>query len=496
MPFTVCPWNAPPYRKSLRRGKWLRGALLGWVLGAGGCAQLPTDLPTRPALKAPNIAATVTALTEPSLSHATPEPYDHWWQAFACPDLDRFIAGALKDHPDLATAQARLHTVEQTEQLARLATGIQYDTSASILQERLTKLGLFPPPIGGESFNQTDVTQNLSYTLDWWGKNRDLVRSAGNESQAQRFESAAARLTVAATVADAYFAWAGVGARLAAVRALQQQHRKEYDLHQARFDLGLDARQSLLDARAKLDADDERIHGLEYQEHAARYRMGVAIGADPDQTAALPTPTLPSHVPPLPAQLPLDWIALRPDISALHKRIEAAADQVAAARADFYPNIDLRTMVGLETLRLDTLFHAGALSASIGPSVHLPIFNTRTLRAKLGMQEADYAATVTEYNHAVLEAARQVVDAYALVLSLNQRYQARQQTLQNAQQARDLAQQRQRLGLNGLIETLEKDDLVRDQQMQNIAMQADHLRARVALFAALGGDATAQEKTP
>jgi multidrug efflux system outer membrane protein len=172
----------------------------------------------------------------------------------------------------------------------------------------------------------------------------------------------------------------------------------------------------------------------------------------------------------------------------LRSRVEAAADLSAAARADFYPNLDLRLMVGLETLDLGTLFRADSLSASVGPALHLPIFNGQTLRAKLGMREADYAAAVAAYNRTILEAARQAADAYALVTSLDQRSQAQQRALQETEQTRTLAEHRQKLGLDGPLQALEANSAVLGQRMNEIEIQSARLRARVALFKALGGD--------
>ena len=472
----------------------LPGFLLSLTLSA--CASLPTDLPPRPDLRAPATEATLTGANGKT-GHAKAVALDErWWTSFGLPELDRLIETALKDAPDLAAAQARLRIAGQAERLARLDAQVHYATDASITRQHLSKNGLFPPPIGGSTFTQTDITENLSYSLDWWGRNRDLVRAAGNERQAARDEAEAVRQSIAAAVADAYFARADVEARLALARALADDHRKEHDLLQARFDLGLDSAQPLIDARRTLDLDEDRIHGLDYLAHSLRYRMSMLIGSDPDHAAALPTPGLDARLPALPASLPLDWLARRPDVAALRSRVEAASDRSAATRAEFYPNLDLRMMVGLETLDLAKLFQANSVSASIGPALHLPIFNTRTLQAKLALREADYAAAVAAYNRSILEAARQSADAYALIASLAQRSQAQQQALRETEHTRALATQRQTLGLASPLDALEADSAVLGQRMNDIEIQAARLRAHVALFKALGGNVTLEDPAP
>ncbi len=464
------------------------------VLALSACAPLPTDLPPRPALRHP---ATATTLARLNTGHAaTATLTEAWWESFGLTELNRLIETALKDAPDLAAAQARLRAAGQAERLARLDAQVHYETDAALTREHLSRNGLFPPPIGGSTFTQTDITENLSYTLDWWGRNRDLVQAAGNERHAAQEEAAAIRQSLAAAVADVYFASADVETRLEVARALANDHRKERELLRARYDLGLDSAQPLIDARRKLDLDEDRIHSLDYLARSLRYRMSALIGADPDHAAALPMPTLDARLPPLPNNLPLDWLARRPDVAALRSGVEAAFDRSAAARADFYPNLDLRMMVGLETLDLAKLFQANSLSASIGPALHLPIFNARTLRAKLGMREADYAAAVAAYNGTILEAACQAADAYALIASLDHRSQAQQQALQETERTRALAEQRNTLGLAGPLDALEADSAMLGQRMTNIEIRAARLRARVALFKALGGDTPLKDPAP
>lgn len=464
----------------------MRHLALALPLLLAGCAQLPGDLPARPALSAPHADASVAALAGAASERGQAAVPERWWQAFGRPDLDRLIETALRDQPDLATARARLAMAGQAERLAGLESGLHYATDATLVRERLSENGLFPPPIGGSTFTQTDITQNVSYSLDWWGRNHALLSAAGNERQAAEAEMAAVRLAVAAAVADAYFALADVEARLALARAIEARHRQERDLLQARYDLGLDAALPLIDARRRLDLDADRVQGLEYLVRAWRYRLSALIGSDPDHAGALQA-SLDATPPAPPAHLPLGWLAARPDVAALRSRVEAAADQSTAARAEFYPNLDLRLMIGLETLDLGKLLRAGSVSATVGPALHLPIFNTSTLRAKLGLREADYAEAVAAYNRAVQEAARQSADAYALVVSLDRRGAAQQRAMAEGERTRSLAEQRQGLGLAGPLDALEADSAVLDQRMADTEIQAARLRARVALLKAVGG---------
>ncbi|WP_165873476.1 efflux transporter outer membrane subunit [Parasulfuritortus cantonensis] len=458
------------------------------LVGLAACAPLPADLPARPALSTPSADATLANLAAPlphTAADARPAP---WWRAFGAPELDRLIDTALRDQPDLAAAQARLAAAGQAERLAALDAGAHYATDVSLSRQRLSENGLYPPPIGGSTYTETQISQGVAYNLDWWGRNRALLRAAGNERRAAGSELAAARLSVAAAVADTYFGLADVDTRLRLARDLEACHVRERDLLQARHDLGLDAALPLIDARRKLDYDADLVHRLDYLGHAWRYRLSALLGSDPDHAGALPIPHANPAPPALPASLPVAWLARRPDVAALRSRVEAAAEQSTAAKAEFYPNLDLRLMVGLDTLELGKLLRAGSLTAAAGPALHLPIFNTATLRARLGLREADYAGAVAAYNHAVQEAARQGADAYALIASLERRAAAQDQAMQEAVRTRTLVGQRRDAGLAGPLDALEADAAVLGERLNDSEIQAARLRARVALYQALGGD--------
>lgn len=467
--------------------------LLPVFLLLAGCAQLPHDLPPRPQMKTPEAAETMTRLATGLAKKEREADTRPWWQDFGRPDLDRLIEEALRDQPDLAEARARLDAANRAERLAKLDADIHYSTDASLVREHLSKNGLFPPPIGGSTINLADISQSVSYNLDWWGKNRALLRAAGNERLAALEEADAVRLTIAASVADAYFAWADVETRLNLARDLAKRHRQVLDLLEKRFELGLDAAKPSLDARRTLALDEDRVQQLAYLNRAWRYRLNALVGHDPDHADELPAPSLDARLPDLPATLPLGWLARRPDIAALRDRVEAASARSDATRAEFYPNLDLKLMVGLETLDLAKLLEHGSFMGSFGPALHLPLFNSHTLQAKLGMREADYDAAVAAYNRAILDAARQSADAYALVASLERRNRAQQAALDETEQLRALAEQRLKLGLADPLATLDADGAVLQQRMSETETQAARLRARVALFRAIGGDTTLKD---
>lgn len=457
-------------------------------LALSGCAILPSDLPPRPEIKTLETNAAATPDSLGAAPSKNPEALQAWWESFGRSDLDQLIETALREKPDLAAAQARVEAASRAERLASLEVNSpQYSTDASISRHRLSDNGLFPTSFTGKLYTQMLASQSISYDLGWWSRNRSLLRAARSDSQAAQEEVAAVQLDISTAVADAYFAWAGVLAQLENSRELVRCRRQELDLREHRYVLGLDAASPGLDARRKLDLEEDFLNQLEYLDRAWRYRLSALIGSDPNHADELPTPSLDASMPPLPENLPLGWLAYRPDIAALRSRIEAASARSDATKAEFYPNLDLRLLAGLDSLDLAQFIDSRSLMGAVGVSVHLPLFNTSRLRARLGIREAEYSHAVSVYNRAILDGAQQSADAYALIESLEQRSRAQRSASNETEKIRDLAQRREGLGLVGPIETLESESALLGQRLRETETQTALLRARVSFFRALGG---------
>jgi NodT family efflux transporter outer membrane factor (OMF) lipoprotein len=459
-----------------------------------GCASFPKDLPQRPALLYPSAGQAMASMGVGKASQTHEGPAGPWWEAFGQPVLDQFEQQALRGSPDLVVAQARLASATAAEKLAQLQTDVHYSTDAGVTRQRFSENGIFPPPIGGSTFTDFSVNQSFGYSLDLFGREADLVDAATARAGVARSLREAVRLTLSAAVADSYFYWAGIRQQLLLAQEIEERHQTEEALARSAYQLGLTGMEPVHEAMRKLDEDADSIKQLEYLDRAARYRIAALLGLDPDHASQLPVPGIMGPAPDLPSGLQLDELAYRPDIAAQRATLESAKAESAAARADFYPNIDLKAVIGLDSLDLGKLLRSGSLAFSAGPALHLPLFTTHTLQARLGMREAEVDAVIGEYNHSILEAARQVVDGYALNTSLDQRLEARSRALANMKDLAVLTDQRRDFGLTRPLDAVEAELGVLKQQSDLSRVHTAQLRARVALAVALGGDAHVQQK--
>jgi NodT family efflux transporter outer membrane factor (OMF) lipoprotein len=189
----------------------------------------------------------------------------------------------------------------------------------------------------------------------------------------------------------------------------------------------------------------------------------------------------------LPAELPADLLARRPDVLAARLRIAAADSAKVAAKAAFYPQINLSAFAGFGAIGLNNLFDSGSRMYGVGPTVNLPIFRAGRLKAEYRGANAALDAAIAAYNDTVLNAVRQTADQLTNINALQHQIEEQQQRLDATEEAYRLVEKRYRAGLTSYLSVLTAETQVLDARRQRVDLVAALANARIALVLALGG---------
>jgi len=416
-------------------------------------------------------------------------PGDHWWDAYGDPQLAALIAQARDASPDVARATARIRQADAYAQQAdaALLPTVGIEGSAGVAKQSYNN-GI-PAQFVPRGWNDTGVVAaRAAFDLDLWGRNRAALAAARGEAAAARVDAQQALLLLSTAVADAYADLARleleqtIAARAVAVR------EESLDLAGQRFRIGLDnrgtqelARSRAAGARAELAATDEAIS-------LTRNRLAALVGAGPDRALTI-EPTRIAGLAPrgLPDAAGIDLIGRRPDIVAARLRAEAAVSRIRAARAAFYPDIDITALFGLQALGLDQLIDSGSTYGNAGPAFSLPIFNRGQLAGDLRASEAASDIAVADYDATLIGALREVADAATSIRLLGTRQSEATEAVDAAQNAYDIAQQRFQGGLATYLDVLTAEDTVLQSRRVAADLTARAFTLDVALVRALGG---------
>jgi NodT family efflux transporter outer membrane factor (OMF) lipoprotein len=420
-------------------------------------------------------------------TQASPPIHAKWWQAYGDSQLDQLIEQAGQDSPSLRLAQARLRRALSATQLAESARGPQLNASLDATRQLYTKTGLIPAPLAGTIQDTATLQLGASWELDFFGKNRSALDAALGNARAAEVDAAAARVLLESSVARSYLRLLALDSQIEVAQRTLQQREETLDLVKQRIEAGLDSQLELRQAEAALPEARRQIEALREQADITRHALAALIG----QPQAEPVPDAPTLAGvrslDTPSVIPADLLGRRPDVLAARWRVEAAAGDVASAKAQFYPNVNLVAYAGFSSIGFDRLLQSDSQQWGVGPAVRLPLFDGGRLRANLRGKTADLDQAIESYNAAVVDAVRDVLDQIGSLQAIA-RQQAQQQLAQQAaESAYSLARQRYEAGLGSYLQVLTAETGVLEQRRLAVDLQARLLDTQVALIRALGG---------
>lgn len=197
-------------------------------------------------------------------------------------------------------------------------------------------------------------------------------------------------------------------------------------------------------------------------------------------------------MPEIPAGLPSELLQRRPDIVQAEQRLQADSARIGVAKAAFFPTIKLTGATGLASADLGTVVAWPSKVWSVGPSVHVPIFEGGRNRANLAASEARYEQAVANYRSTVLNAFRQVEDSLSDVSSIASQNEAIDRALLAARDTVTLADERYRKGLSNYLDVVDAQRLALQAERQQAQLRGERAISTILLAKALGGGWNAQ----
>lgn len=411
-----------------------------------------------------------------------------WWKGFGDPELDKLMAQALAGSPTLGDALARLRFAKSGVESANATLFPRLDFNAQEQRERFSETYIIPPPFGGTWQWFGTIEGDLSWEIDFWGKQAAGLEKARQLRSAAQMDVEATRLAISGAVVGAYVDL-DRAYKLADLAAQTERDRQNtLALTKRRVKDGLDSQVEEQEAEALYAQAREARVRADSARDIVVHELAALIGRGADAYSGIGRPALNLDTAmTLPAALPADLLARRPDIAAAQARVDAAIAGRKVAKADFYPNVDLLASAGWASIGLSPLFTSRAAQYGGGPAVHLPLFDAGTLRAQYAGATAEIDLAVADYNGAVTNAVRQTTDALTQIRSLAGQRAEHELELAAAEKGYRLAKTRYGTGLQNQITLLDAESVVFQARQGEVSLAADSAIQRVTLLIALGG---------
>ncbi|CAG9237408.1 Outer membrane protein OprM [Burkholderia gladioli] len=403
-----------------------------------------------------------------------------WRTFFRDTRLQTLIGLALDHNRDLRVAALQVAEYEAQYRITRAALAPTIDAGGSLTSARSA---------GAVSRSSSVSVGTTAWEIDFFGRLGSLKRQALETYLATDASRTSTQLSLVATVATDFLQLLSDQAMLKIATETAEADRQTHELTVSMMKIGSASLQDVREAQTSLAS--ARASAASYARAVAQDRnnLEAEIGCSlPDGLDSGPG-LLDSDamLADVGAGLPSDLLERRPDIVEAEHTLKAANANIGAARAAFFPKIELTASVGTASSGLSTLFKGGTGAWTFAPSISVPIFDYGSNRASLDVAKIDKDIDVADYEKAIQTAFKEVANAlagretYVAQLADDRDYVAA------ARSYYDLAQARYRTGSDSFLTLLTAQRTLYTAQQQLVTDQLAKLSNLVTLYKTLGG---------
>jgi multidrug efflux system outer membrane protein len=420
-----------------------------------------------------------------------PEIAREWWRLYGDPELDQLIVTANASNQSLQQAVAR---VDEARALARVAGSYRYPTisvdpsfkyehTSGNRESRNTGLRV------ARGVNNTDwlIPLDLTWELDIWGRIRRSFESARATAAATAIDLDVVRLTIETDVAQFYYGLRSLDEQIQILAGNITSYREQVRLLSAQFKSGLVSEIALNQAQAQLQATLAQQRDVERARADLEHTLAILCGRPAPSFAVAANPLHKASPPAVPPGLPAQVLARRPDVAEAEQNLVATNAQIGVATANFYPRFTLTGAAGFESADLTTLFDWRSRTASIIPSISLPIFQGGRLRANLDATKARYQQALAAYMNQILIAYGDVEDALTDLHALTDEVATLRDAVSASESYVRLAQSQFKFGLVDYLIVIDAERTLLANELSLAQAVNLQMAASVHLIKALGG---------
>lgn len=451
-------------------------SVVAMALGQGGC--IYSSQVKKTPLKPPDSYAAAAG----KRSGEAQNP-GRWWRLFKDPQLNKLVVRALRHNLDLEQARARLDNARAS---VTLATAGYYPRVSAKADASVSQSTVELPTLTGGTSEKTQTRESysmslgVSYEVDLWGKVRFGRKAAQADLAATAQDLHAARISVAAQLADAYFLAIELRAQLKLLDSTIKNRAANLRLVQRRYREGVVTALDIYQAQESLARSQAQrttfVRRLRTTEHA----VALLVGSFPRGGLTGTLEQLPPAVAALPTGLPAQLLRRRPDIISAHARLVAADARVGQAVAGHYPSLSINASVGMS-------FDPLGLIWSLLGNITAPIFEGLRVKAQVQQREALLRQQLALYKATLLRALKEVEDALVSGQTLERRVRFLEQRVAAADSARRLSTEQYMQGLVNYLVVLTTEQSVYSARAELITARRELISSRIQLARALAG---------
>jgi NodT family efflux transporter outer membrane factor (OMF) lipoprotein len=411
-----------------------------------------------------------------------------WWRGFRSNELTTLMDAAQIYNLDIAVAIAQI--VQADAQVGVAGAPLLPSATGTATAEQL-RTAAGSAVSGGTVLSRTSSQYSLgltaSYMIDVWGKNRAALFAAEESATASRYNREVVTLTAMVAVANSYFQVLAAQDQLRVARRNLAAAERILALIKQQFGGGTASQLEVSQQEALVSTERAAIPPLEVTLRQNIAALAVLVGRAPANFMVNGGRLTQIAVPRVTPGMPSELLYQRPDIRQAEAQLTASNFSVEAARAAFFPQIQLTAQTGVQSAALASLFGPGAWFYTLSAGLTQPLFDGFLLESQLKQAKGVQLQNLQAYRKAVLSAFADVEKALVALAQFTLQERLQTEAVASSRKAFEVSETQLRAGTVNLITVLQTQQTLLTAENTLAQVRLNKLLAASSLFQALGG---------
>ncbi|MGJ8665089.1 MAG: efflux transporter outer membrane subunit [Patiriisocius sp.] len=412
-----------------------------------------------------------------------------WKTLFTDSYLQSYIDEGLKNNIDIRIAIQQMIAAEAYAKQGKAGYLPTLNANGSASRSYFSsngQQGAILSGLGREYIDQFELSGNLSWEADIWGK----IRSNKRATQAAYLQTVAAHQAVKsqliANIANTYYNLLALDSQLLVTERTIATRDSSVVTIKALKEAGQVTQVAVDQNIAQYNNAKALQVDIETAIFKTENTLSILLGKAPQEfeRSSLEAQQL---QPELKLGVPATLLSNRPDVMAAEFDLIQSFELTNVARSNFYPSLTLTASGGFQSLEIDKLLNANSLFASIMGGLTQPLLNQRKLKTEKEVAIAQQEQAFLRFKNTLLVAGSEVSNALFSFNAETRKFEFRKNEVEALRTAESNSEELLKSGFANYLDLLTARESALNAELNIIDSRLQQLVSIVDLYEALGG---------
>ncbi|WP_372752919.1 efflux transporter outer membrane subunit [Mariniflexile sp.] len=408
-----------------------------------------------------------------------------WKTLFTDSYLQQYIEEGLQNNMDVRIAIQQMVAAEAYAKQGKAGYLPSLSIGPNYTHQEYSKNSQFGSIFSG-GLDTYDITANLSWEADIWGK----IRSNKRATQAAYLQSVAGHQAVKtqliSSIANTYFNLLALDAQLEVTKQTIATRESGVETIKALKEAGQVTQVAVDQNIAQYNSAKALQVDIETAIFKTENTLSILLGSVPQnfKRSSLDVQKIEETIK---LGVPASLLRNRPDVMAAEYGLIQSFELTNVASSSFYPSLTLTASGGLQSLELADLFSSNSLFANIVGGLTQPLLNKRKLKTQKEVAVAQQEQALLQFKKTLLIAGNEVSNALFSYESEARKFEFRTNEVEALRTAEAHSEELLKNGYANYLDLLTARQSVLSAELNVIESTLQQLVNVVNLYEALGG---------